>query len=423
MVEAGHVLAASEPNRRFSYRGIDQATGRRVAGEMAGDRPYDVRSALRRSGVIATDVIACDAQRVPPWLQPMLDLWHQRQRQNRRQTKADLCDALSTMMQAGITLDQALNSLATSPARSTQERALANRLCDGIRQGRSLHQLCREEPGWFDHFDVALLAAGEMAGDLHDTLVAVATHNQRAGSLSQRLFMALFYPALLLVAGIGVLAFMSHQVLPQLVAMLAQGKQQPPGLTLAIMHLGQGMVSWWYVVLPAVIGMGMLLKRAFTAINPDSATGRALHSNFLAQVMRRYRAARLAWSLSRLCRAGLPLLEAIAVTADSQDDRQLRSSLMEAAQVVARGGDFSASIGESRLLDPEFARLLSVGEQSGELVAMLERIAERFYRAADQTTDRLVAILNPAAIIVLAGLIGILVLACALPLAQLGDIV
>lgn len=423
MAEVRQVGSQAAIPQRFRYKGLDQTTGRRVSGEMSGESPHDIRLSLRRMGIIAVAITGSLDSRIPVWLKPIWSSWHQRQRAQRRQMKADMLDALATMLQAGITLDQSLNSLATSPARSQPERSLASRLRDGIRVGLPFHALCKSEPGWFDQFDVALLSAGEMAGDLKDTLLAVASHNQRAGSLTQRLFMALFYPALLLMAGIGVLAFMSQNVLPQLVAMLVQGKQQPPALTMMVMQLGQGLVAWWFVILPSSFVVAWLVKRGLTAIPPESRTGQALHANFFAQVIRRYRAARLAWSLSRLCRAGLPLLEAIAVTADSQSDRHLRASLQEAARVVARGGDFSASIGESRLLDPEFARLLSVGEQSGELVSVLERIAERFHRAADQTTERLVAVLNPAAIIVLAALIGMLVLACALPLAQLGDIV
>lgn len=415
--------ALSEHAVRFRYQGVDQATGRRISGELTGENPYAIRSSLRRIGVIALFVESIDQTKVHPWLEPLRSTWHHHQRTRRRQTKADLCDAIATMLQAGITLDECLHSLSCSPARSAAERALMARLRDGIRTGTALSTLCRAESQWFDQFDVALIAAGEAAGDLHTTLLAVANHNLRAGSLAQRLFMALFYPALLFVAGLAVLAFMSHQVLPQLVTMIEQGHRQAPSLTLIVMHAGQWLGTWWLLLIPLLWAGMLVLKRGLSRLKPDSRLGRLVHSNVLSHLARRYRAARLAWSLSRLCQAGLPLLEAIAITAESQEDPHLRASLLEAAEVVSKGGDFSTSIGESRLLDPEFSRLLSVGEQSGELVTVLERIADRFHRAADQTADRFVAVINPAAIILLSLLIGILVMACAMPLAQLGDTV
>ncbi|MBA3938552.1 MAG: type II secretion system F family protein, partial [Planctomycetes bacterium] len=349
--------------------------------------------------------------------------WHERQRRRRRLAKADLCDALATLLQAGMNIEEALSSLSTSLTRTVAERTLAQRLRDALRGGQPLSEACALQPGWFDRFDVALLAAGQHAGDLVETLGTIATHHQRAGSIGQRLFIALAYPATLVIAGIAVLEFMSFQILPQLVALIVQAKKPAPWLTEQVMATGHLLAWSWplfaVTALAAVWGIRALARR--TA--PDTRLGALLHGNLLARVRRRYRAANLAWALSRLRKAGMPLASAIGVVRDAVPDPALRHALDETIAAITRGEDFSAALARSGLLDQEFTQLLAIGERSGELTTVLERLAERSYRSADRTADRVAAILGPLAIVILAILIGLLVLACAMPLAQLGDLV
>jgi type II secretory pathway component PulF len=113
----------------------------------------------------------------------------------------------------------------------------------------------------------------------------------------------------------------------------------------------------------------------------------------------------------------------LVIVADTINDRAVRALILQAVEAIRRGEDLSTVIAGSRLLDPEFAQLLHLGERSGELTEMLERIAERYQRSADRAGDRLAAVLGPAAIIILAALIGTLVMAAVLPLMQLGDLV
>ena len=115
--------------------------------------------------------------------------------------------------------------------------------------------------------------------------------------------------------------------------------------------------------------------------------------------------------------------QAVAIAAETTDDPSLRMLLAEATEILKRGGDLSEAFEKNQLLDAEFVQFLRLGERSGELTPILEKIAERSRRAAERTNERLTAITGPLAIIILAALIGILVIACALPIAQLGNTV
>jgi general secretion pathway protein F len=398
---------------RFRYRATERATGRSMSGEMAAESAYDVRAGLRRIGLEVDAMEALGASAPSRLLGPLTEAWRARQRRTRRLAKADLLDGIATLIQAGLPLDQAISSLLASPARTPAERSLLQTVRDQLREGSPLSAACAGQP--------ALLEAGQQAGDLIGTLQGLAQHHQRAGAIGQRLFVALAYPVVLLLAGLAALVAVSFTTLPQLTALISQSGHQPPWLTMQVLALGQGLVRWWPLVALAVAGVLVGAPRLLARIPTASWLGRWWHGSVLARARSRIRVATLAETLARLRRAGLPLTDALAVAAETSDERALAALIDEAGTAVREGVDLSEAMGRSRLLDPEFAQLLQLGERSGELTTMLERIAERYRRAADRTIERLTALIGPLAIVLLASLIGVLVIACALPLMRLGD--
>lgn len=420
-------MAEATQSRRalFRYRAVESATGRVRTGEQDGESAYAVRASLRRIGLEVQHLVDVTPGKTATsaWLRPLIDARDARRRRLHRVAKADLCDGLATLILAGIPIEQAVASLASSQARPATELRLLRTLRDRLREGVAFASACEEQPAWFDHFDVALLDAGQRAGELASTLQNLAQHHHRAGAFGQKIFVALAYPAVLVAAGLAALVFMSFQTLPQLVTMIEQGRQQPPGLTTTVIALGQGLATWWPVVVAGVIAAVVAVRKLILRVPPNSRLGHWLHGNALARMLGRIRVAHLAAALARLRRAGTPLAEALVIVADTISDRAVRALILESVQAIRRGEDLSTIIAGSRLLDPEFAQLLQLGERSGELTEMLERIAERYQRSADRAGDRLAAILGPAAIVILAALIGTLVMAAVLPLMQLGDLV
>jgi type II secretory pathway component PulF len=420
-------MAEAAQSRRalFRYRAMESATGRIRTGEQDGESAYAVRASLRRIGLEVLQVVDVTPGRTTTsaWLRPLIEARDARRRRLNRVAKADLSDGLATLILAGIPIEQAVASLASSQARPAGELRLLRALRDRLREGTPFATACEEHPAWFDRFDVALLDAGQRAGELASTLQNLAQHHHRAGAFGQKVFVALAYPAVLVAAGLAALVFMSFQTLPQLVTMIEQGRHQPPALTTTVIALGQGLATWWPVVIAGGMAAVIGLRRLVLRVPPESRLGQRLHGNPLARMLGRIRVAHLAAALARLRRAGTPLAEALVIVADTISDRAVRTLILQAVEAIRRGEDLSTVIAGSRLLDPEFAQLLQLGERSGELTEMLERIAERYQRSADRAGDRLAAVLGPAAIIILAALIGTLVMAAVLPLMQLGDLV
>lgn len=410
----------------YRYRAIDAGTGRRLTGELAGASPQAVRAQLRKGGMQVEEVHRADDGALR-WLGPFADTWRRlrdgQARRRRRLARADLCDAIASLIQAGMPLEAALGALARSHARIPAERRLMMRLQDQVRSGAGFAEACAAHPGWFDRFDLAIIEAGQRAGDLAGMLTTLSVHHHRAGAVSQRLFVALAYPALLTVVGVVVVEFMSLTTLPQLVEMIRQAHRQPPALTEALISVGQGLARWWPLLLVFLILLVLAARNLTARIPVTGRFGGWWHGNMLARMRGRVRVAMVASALARLRRAGLTLVDGLEVVADTAADRALRQVLRQAAEAIRRGEDLSQVVTRSRLFDPEFAQHLQLGERSGELTDMLERIAERYQRAADRSAERLAAFLGPAAILLLAVLIGLVVMASVLPLLQLGEMV
>ena len=411
-----------EGMKQFAYKAIERATGRTRTGEMAGVDAYAVRASLRHIGLDVEKLSPLQETTVPLWLKPIQHWWISRQRHRRRLARGELLEAVATLLDAGLPLEQALGTLLVSQARRKDERQMLRRVRDRLRQGMAFDEACAYHPDWFDTIDTALMSAGQQSGDLAAVLRSLSVFHQRGAALGHKVIMALAYPCLLLVAGLAVVAFIATGTLPQLVQVLTDSGRAVPMLTELVMLFGQIMTNFGIFILIGGVAVFLFVQGALAKVSPKSWLGKWLSGNLLARTKARIRIAQLAETLSGLLHNGLPLTESLEVVAATTSQTHLKTFFQQAAEAVKRGDDLSTQAAESHLLDPEFAQLLKLGEQSGELADMLDRISERYRRTAERSTDRLTALLEPAAILFLALLIGIVVVAAALPLAALGDI-
>jgi general secretion pathway protein F len=417
MAEPGAVQAG-----RYRFVAWDPQAAREQRGELTAESPASVRALLQQRGWEPERIEAVQAG-VPAWAQGLVASWQAWCRRRRRLVIADLCESLAALVQVGMPLDRALEQLAASPLRAKQEARLLSELAEALRGGVSFDAACAAQVAWFDRFDVAVIAAGQRAGELAPVLRAVAEHHQRQGASAQRLITALAYPAIVAITGLAVFIFLTQVVLPRIAGILTAARAELPWLTARVIALGDLLFWWWPVLVALLVGGGWLLTRWMTRVPARGRWGRLVHGNPWARLRARTRVAVTSAALSRLLRAGVPLSEALQVVAATVPDRPLRSLLADAAAAVERGRDLSAVMADSPLVEPEFAHMLRLGEGSGDLPSMLDRIAERYQEASARAAERVAAVVGPAAIVILAVLIGILVLAVGQALSRVADLV
>lgn len=405
--------------RRFRYTAWDPASGTARHGEITAAEPAAVREDLRGRGWETERIVALEPAADSPWRAS----WQQHLRRRRRLVVADLCEAIAALVQVGMPLDQALDQVAASPLRAVGEARLLEELATALRAGTSFSDACAAQPAWFDRFDVAVLSAGQRAGELAPVLRAVAEHRQRHGAALHRLVTALAYPAIIAMAGLAVFIFLTQVVLPRIAGILTAARAPLPGLTQAVMQAGDVLMWWWPILVLVVVGAALGMGRLLARVPPRGRFGRLVHGNAWARLRARTRVAVVSAALARLLRAGVPLTEALYVISASVPDRALRDLLASSAAAVERGQDLSTVMAGSLLIEPEFAHMLRLGEGSGDLPGMLERIAETYRTASDRAAERFAAVIGPLAIAFLAVLVGILVLAVGQALSRVTDLI
>ncbi len=414
------------PDILFRYKAKCNNTNTIVTGEQRSIDVQSARQALWKSGLHVLSI-----KQVKNWdsfffahtslFNSFRHTWDKQQRQRRINIRIDLYDGLATMLDSGLTLEQTLNDLSLAPTRTKPERQMLLSLRNAIREGQHIGQACRAHNNWFSPFDIALLEAGQHAGDLTGSLQALALHLQHNNDIKHKLMMALAYPSILIVAAIGVVLFLSTSTLPELAAILEDNGQTLPTLTAVVMKTGNILISYFPLLFLGSISIWIILTRWIRSIQPHSKLGNYISSTIIIRALRRSRIAELSRTLSRLLDSGIPLADAIAIAGKTAPGPHLKKVMTNAQTSLTQGHDFSQIIAESSLFDPEFSRLLLLGEQSGELPALLRKISKRFHRSSQQSIDTLTTLLEPFAIFIMAALIGIIAMAAVLPLARMGE--
>ena len=405
---------------RYSAVPIAGQASERRSGEIAGDSALTVRQSLRRIGLQVIELRPA-RRRAAAW--PGRDAWRAHLRRRRGMERAELYDSLATMLDSGLPLLEALDTAQRSLSRGAgRRRSMLVQLREDVRSGSALSQAMGEHDSWFDPAEIAMVAAGQHSGNLSSVLRTLAERHERSGEIVQRLVAALAYPAIVSAVGLGVVVFLSTQTLPGMVTILTDADVETPALTGHVLAFGQFVAARWVLILVVALGalLGGFTLRRFLIERGVEAPGwlRALSP----RVGRRLAIAHLARRLSDLVRSGVPLTEALRVLAPTTNQRGLRRRVLEAADQLEAGQELAGVMTDEHWFDPEFRRLLGIGQASGELDELLERIGQRYERQANRLIDRLTTLLEPAVILTLAFLIGLVVMAAVLPMVRLQEV-
>lgn len=347
-------------------------------------------------------------------------------RSRRRGARAALLDDLAMLLETGVTLVDAVSLVRSSHAGSRSREHLLLSLQARVREGDAFSDAIASHAGWFDPADVAAARAGEHAGTLAEVLRNLAARHARGEDVNRRITAALAYPVIVLLVGVGVVLYLSRVTLPKLAAILTQSNVAVPGLTLWLIRVGDVMRRDWPLLLAGGAAACALIAGLIRALRT-----RAIHAphslrRLVPGAYRRATLAPLLRDLAAMLGCGVPLVESLRVLAPSAGGMigwSLRTALASAADRVEQGDDLSHALDDPHWFPPTVRHAVSVGESSGELRQMLDRLADAEARRARGLADRLLGLIEPAAIITLAALIGVIVLAAILPLVKLQEIV
>ena len=316
-------------------------------------------------------------------------------------------EELSEMLGAGLQLEPALKSM-----ESREELGSLKEVSRGVRQyvrdGGSFSQALKKTSDSFGPLYCSLAAAGEASGALDTILKRQAHYLQTLQELQSKVTLALIYPAFLVVAGIGVGIIFVTKLIPQLTDLIAStpGGKIPLGAKLLI-GVSDFFQEWWLVISLVLVG-GALIFKAWKDAEVNRLTwdrtklrlplaGRVIESRFYVQFLE---------TLANLVGNGLPLLRSLELSRDAAQNLHIRGHLDRVIEMVGDGRSFSRALLHSGIFPPLLIDMVSVGEKTGRLDNSLRRAAERYDSELNKNLSRVMALIMPVVLIVMAVLIG-----------------
>ena len=322
----------------------------------------------------------------------------------------------STLLRSGIQLTDALNALVEQCVDPHLERVLRN-VKEEITSGNNLAEAMAKHPRFFSDLYVNMVRAGEASGHLDVVLTRIADYLQKQASLKGKVLAAITYPAIMVVVGMAVVIFLMSYVVPRITQILKDRGQPLPFITEILMTASDFTKAYWiYVLLVMVIG-GFFLK---SLIGTDG--GRLKFDSLLLRLpifgtlFSKQAISRFALTFSTLLKSGLPALDSLKIVALVVNNAKLTQVINNIHARIIEGADIATPIRKSKVFPPMVGYMVAVGEQSGQLEEILDRIAESYEEELDLTIQRLTSMIEPIIIILLAVVVGFIIAAVLLPL-------
>jgi general secretion pathway protein F len=379
---------------RFRFRAVTGA-GEVVEGEIEAQSQAAVVEQLRGQGhlPLAAEPVGARAagSALQRWLrQPVLGTGRVRRRELSVMTRE-----LATLLDAGLTVDQSLRLLGNLAASEAMRRLLAD-LLQRVQAGSTLADALGQHEDVFSRAYVSMVRAGEAGGSLNDVLGRLAQYLDQAELLAEQVRSALIYPIVLLViSGLSIVVLLTA-VVPQFTPLFESAGAELPLLTRVVITVGDAAQRYWWLLLVGLLACIWLVRRQFRHSESRARIDRwLLRVPLLGSLLIKIDTARLARTLGTLLANGVPLLNALAIARGTLANAVLREALSETTTAVKEGRGLAEPLAQSAPFPQLAIHLLSVGEKSGHLEAMLLKIAEIFDREVRSTLERLMTLLVP----------------------------
>lgn len=395
----------------FTWEGTDRK-GVKIKGEMTGLNPALVKAQLRKQGINPTRVrkksvsIFSRGKKIKP-----MDI-------------ALFTRQLATMLGAGVPLLQSFDIISEG-FDNPNMRKLVDDIKQDVAAGNSLSSSLRKKPQYFDDLYCNLVDAGEQSGALETLLDRVATYKEKTEQLKKKIKKAMTYPAAVVVVAIVVSAILLIKVVPQFQSVFEGFGAELPAFTLMVIGLSETLQEWWFIVLLALFALGFGFQMAHKRSEKfrDAVDRFVLKIPIVGAILYKSAIARYARTLSTTFAAGVPLVDALDSVSGATGNVVFRNAVDKIKQDVSTGMQLNFSMRTTAVFTSMAVQMTAIGEESGALDEMLDKVAAFYEEEVDNMVDSLTALMEPMIMAVLGVLVGGLIIAMYLPIFQLGSVV
>jgi type IV pilus assembly protein PilC len=395
----------------FSWEGTDRKGGK-VKGELSGTNTALVKAQLRKQGINPTKVrkksvsLFSKGKKIKP-----MDI-------------ALFTRQMATMMGSGVPLLQSFDIIGEG-FENPNMRKLVDEVKQEVASGNSLANSLRKKPQYFDDLYCNLVDAGEQSGALESLLDRVATYKEKTESLKAKIKKAMTYPIAVVVVAIVVSAILLIKVVPQFQSVFANFGAELPAFTRMVISLSEAMQEWWFIILILLFAAAFAFREVHRRSEKfrDGMDRAILKTPVVGDILYKSAVARYARTLSTTFAAGVPLVEALDSVSGATGNVVFRTAVNKIKQDVSSGTQLNFSMRTTGVFPSMAVQMAAIGEESGSLDGMLDKVASYYEEEVDNAVDNLTTLMEPMIMAVLGVLVGGLIIAMYLPIFQLGNVV
>jgi len=406
----------------YTYEGLNTA-GKRVKGVEDGDSPVAVRNKLRKQGIFPTDVAeergVASAAHASTFARLNVELFARVS-----QHEIALCvRQLGTLLRAGMPLVAALNGIVEQLGETRLARILTL-VREAVNGGASLADALGAHPRTFSPLMVNMIRAGETGGALDVVLQRLADLMERQVSLRRKVQSALVYPVVLLVLGVSVVSFLLVKVVPSVTKIFVDMEAELPAATTVLLAISDfAQHRWWLVALGIAAVVFGVQAYGRTEKGRMVLDGLKLKVPLFGGLLRKVMVTRFASTLATLLASGVPLLACLDIVRSIVLNRVLQEAIGEVRGRVQEGGAIAPALRATGQFPPIVLHMVDVGEKSGTLEEMLQRMAENYDEEVSAAAAAITALVEPLMIVVLGLLVLFIVLAILLPIFEINELI
>ncbi len=395
----------------FTYQGVSKG-GKKTSGEIRGTNQANAKALLRKQGIVA--------QKVKKKAKP---LFGERKQAIKPMDIAIFTRQLATMLKAGVPLVQGFEIVADGLDNPSM-RKLTLDLKNEVAGGSSLAHSLEKYPQHFDDLFISLVGAGEQSGSLETMLDRVATYKEKTEALKSKISKAMKYPIAVVCIAIVVTGILLIKVVPVFAETFASFGGELPAFTQVVMRLSEFVQAWWYIIVGGIVAAVFCFKQARQRSKAfsDKVDAFLLKAPIIGPIVEESVFARFGRTLATTFNAGVPLVEALESVEGAAGNAVYAKAIKQIREDITGGTQLNVAIRSTNLFPSMMLQMVAIGEESGALDEMLDKVATHFEAEVDNKVDGLTSMLEPLIMSVLGVLIGGLMIAMYMPLFMLGSV-
>lgn len=402
----------------FRYQGIDQK-GKKTTGSVDAENERAARAKLRKGNVFPTAVVESGGTGATLLVSGEREfkfqaLFHR----IKPQDISLMTRQMSSLLNAGVPLVDTLTAM-VDQLEQPKLRTAISEIRERVTEGEKFSSAMGEHPQIFNELYINMVSAGEASGTLEKVLERIADITEAQARLRAKIVGALTYPIIMGIVGVIMMILLITFVIPKMTAMLIEMEIPLPTPTRFLIWLTDQILGWWWILLLGLVIAITAFRRWINTVNGRTTFDRwMLRLPLVGRLIRLAAVARLTRTLGTLLRGGVPMLTAMDIVRNIVSNVILKRVLEETRDAVKEGASLAEPLKRSGHFPPLATHMIAIGEKTGELEGMLERIAETYETQVDNAVGSMMSLLEPIMLVVMGGMVAFIVVSVMYPMLQ-----